>query len=117
MPFELGLAVAWSKLHPQLHTWIPFESVSYRAQRSLSDLAGSDFNIHRDEPRGVMSGLCSAFVRKEKRPTVPQMMRHYEIVTATLPSILRSCGDDQIYSARIFAEIVLAAQNSRTIKG
>lgn len=46
MPFELGLAVAWEKLNPGKHTWFVFEGVNYRILKSLSDLNGSDPQIH-----------------------------------------------------------------------
>ena len=112
MPFELGLAVAWSKLHPQLHTYIPFETVHRRAQKSLSDMAGSDFNIHDGTATGVMRELCSAFVREGNRPDVPTMMRQFAIVEKAVPAIIRQAGANSIYEARVFADLVLAAKKS-----
>jgi len=109
MPFELGLAVAWSKLHPLRHTYIAFESVNRRAQKSLSDMAGSDFNIHDGTPQGIMRELCSAFVRQNKRPEVPAMMRQYKAVQAAIPDIMKQTGAKSIYEARVFTDLVLAA--------
>lgn len=37
MPFELGLVVAWEKLHPGEHVWFVFESKKRRLLKSLSD--------------------------------------------------------------------------------
>ncbi len=92
MPFELGMAVAWAKLYPERHTYIVLESVSRRAQKSLSDMAGSDFNIHAGTPEGVMRELCNAFVRQRERPSVPAMLRHYEMVLKIIPTMMRSNG-------------------------
>ena len=46
MPFELGLAVAWQRFREPTHTWCVFESRSWRAGKSLSDLSGTDVYIH-----------------------------------------------------------------------
>ena len=71
MPFELGLAVSWARLHPWRHTWFVFESETRRAQKSISDLNGTDLNIHDGTIEGVMRELCNAFVRTSQHPTVP----------------------------------------------
>src|ERR1035441_3521420 len=42
MPFELGLAVAWSEINPNEHTWFVCETKERRALKSLSDLNGTD---------------------------------------------------------------------------
>jgi hypothetical protein len=62
MPLELGLAIAWAKLNPNRHTWFVCESVNRRAQKSVSDLSGTDFNIHDGTAEGVMRELTNAFV-------------------------------------------------------
>jgi hypothetical protein len=113
MPFELGLAVAWSKIAPTSHTYITFEAVQRRAQKSLSDMAGSDFNIHDNSPEGVMRELCSAFSRQGARPTVPDMMRSYETVLAAIPEILKSNGAKSIFEGRMFDDLVLLARAIR----
>jgi hypothetical protein len=58
MPFELGLTVAWAKLYPNQHTWFVCETERYRVDRSLSDLGGTDPNIHDGTIAGVMRELC-----------------------------------------------------------
>src|SRR5271166_31269 len=78
MPFELGLAVTWAKLDPHQHSWFVFETRERRVQKSLSDLNGTDPNIHDGTVEGVMREICSAFVRTTAaRPTVPEMMQIY----------------------------------------
>jgi len=106
MPFELGLAVAWTKLHPERHTFIAMESLRGRAGKSLSDMAQTDFNIHGGTAKGVMRELCNAFVRQRRRPSVPDMMRRYEAVRQFLPRLRRRTGLRTLYEARAFEELV-----------
>lgn len=92
MPFELGLAIAWSKIEPARHTWFVTESVDRRIQKSLSDLNGTDPNVHYGSPEGVMRELCNAFVRREQRPRVPQMMESYRELMRIVPKIKENTG-------------------------
>ena len=69
MPFELGLAIAWQKLGPRDHTWFVFEAMQRRAEKSLSDLSGTDVYIHHGKVHGVFTELCNAFVRLKSQPT------------------------------------------------
>lgn len=79
---RLSLAVSWASLSHHPHTWFVFETQIRRVQKSLSDLDGSDPNIHNGTVKGVMRELCNAFVRSEAlRPTVPEMMRTYRRVS------------------------------------
>jgi hypothetical protein len=106
MPFELGMAVAWAKLHPERHTYIACESVNRRAQKSLSDMGGTDFNIHSGTPRGVMRELCNAFVRQREKPTVPGMMKRYEMVRKLIPKMMQQNGAETLFEARAFEDLV-----------
>ena len=58
MPFELGLAVALSRMNPSYRFFI-FEAKRYRLSKTLSDLAGHDPEIHSGTPRGVLEGLLN----------------------------------------------------------
>ena len=88
MPFELGLAVTWAKLTPRNHSWFVFETRARRAQKSLSDLDGSDPHIHDGTVEGVMREVCNAFVRtRSARPTIPEMMRTYRGLSRNLNAI------------------------------
>ncbi len=109
MPFELGLAIAWSKLNSTRHTWFVSESVERRAQKSLSDLNGTDLNIHDGSPKGVMRELCNAFVRRENRPRVPQMMNSYRALRRVRPTIKQNSGTDNVFTATMFEELITTA--------
>jgi hypothetical protein len=73
MPFELGLAVTWQKLNPSMHSWFAFEARDYRLQKSLSDLNGTDPQIHRGRASRVLRELSNIFRRTKDQPTAPEM--------------------------------------------
>jgi hypothetical protein len=109
MPFELGLAIAWAKLNPSKHKWFVCESLERRAQKSLSDLNGTDFNIHDGSPEGVMRELRNAFIRRENSPTVPKMMRSYRELRKLLPTLQRNAATDTVFTAGMFEDIATTA--------
>jgi hypothetical protein len=92
MPFELGMAVSWQKLTRANHTWFVFEAVRRRAEKSLSDISGTDVYIHNGNVRGVFTQLCNAFVRLKSQPTTQEMEQIYlrlHSVNRTLPRFNR----------------------------
>jgi hypothetical protein len=107
MPFELGLAVAWEKTGQQ-HVWFVMEAVNRRLAKSLSDLNGTDPNIHDGTIQGVFREMGNAFVRRGGA-TVPQMWRLYREVRKQIPGILRRCGTQSVFETRAFEEISYAA--------
>jgi hypothetical protein len=92
MPFELGLAVAWQKIGRQRHTWFVFGSKLRRAEKSLSDLGGTDVYIHNGTVRGVLRELCNAFVRIARQPTVGQMAAIHRGLVEVLPTLEKQSG-------------------------
>jgi hypothetical protein len=113
MPMELGMAVAWAKLNPSEHTWFVFESMERRAQKSISDLNGTDCNIHGGTEEGVMRELCNAFVRRNRRTTVPGMLRIYREVKKRVPALMRTSGAASVFEPRIFDDLLIAAAQAR----
>jgi len=116
MPFELGLAVSWAKLHPEQHTWFVFESQNRRAQKSISDLNGTDLNIHDGTVEGVMRELCNAFVRRDQRPSVPEMLADYRELRRSLPRVLNRSGAKSVFEARAFDDLCAAASLIRLLR-
>ncbi len=108
MPFELGLAVAWAKEHPQ-HQWFVFESKRRRLNKSLSDLDGTDAYIHDAAVRGVMREVCNAFVRPGSQPTVPEMMKVYHELRRNAPGVMSKAGGRSMFTARVFSDLCLGA--------
>jgi hypothetical protein len=111
MPFELGLTVTWAKLNPAQHSWFVFEARPRRVQKSLSDLDGSDPNIHDGTVEGVMREICNAFVRsRAARPAVPEIMRTYRGLSSKLNEIIAAAGARSVFEARIFDDLCFAAK-------
>ena len=105
MPLELGMAIAWAELNPDLHTWFVWESEPYRIQRSTSDLNGTDANIHQGTVQGLLSGLRSSFWR-ENAPSVQEMLGVHGYVEAILALvILPKAGTRDLYTNGVFAEL------------
>jgi hypothetical protein len=110
MPCELGMTITWQKLNPSRHTWFVFESRHRRLQKSLSDLDGTDPNIHGATVEGVMRELCNAFVRRGPHPGVPEMMRTYRRVSGLLDGVLKTAGTDNPFEARVFKDLCFVAR-------
>lgn len=113
MPCELGLTITWEKLNPDRHTWFVFESRVRRLQKSLSDLDGTDPNIHGGTVEGIMRELCNAFIRRRgSQPSVPEMMRTYRKTMRQLDDILRNAGTHNLFEARIFEDLCFIAKTN-----
>jgi hypothetical protein len=107
MPFELGLSVLHASRNRRNHTWFLFESVSWRIQKSLSDLNGTDPYIHDGTVDGVFRELAKAFVRADRRPSVKQMQFLYERLTLTMPRFLTDAAATDPFNARVFQDMVV----------
>jgi hypothetical protein len=110
MPFELGLAVSWQKLKRASHTWFVFEAIARRAEKSLSDLSGTDVYIHNGNPRGVFTQLSNAFTRLKSQPTTQDMEKIYLRLRDLLPQLQKQTGAASPFEARIFQDLVVAAR-------
>jgi hypothetical protein len=113
MPLELGMAVAWAKLNPKEHDWFVFESQERRAQKSISDLNGTDCNIHEGNEEGVMRELCNAFVRRKTRVSVPEMLELHTELKKQVPDLIRRSGAASVFEPRIFEDLLIAAAGLR----
>ena len=106
MPCELGMTITWQKLNTNRHTWFVFESHHRRLQKSLSDLDGTDANIHGGTVAGVMRELCNAFVRpREPGPSVPERMRAYRQTVRQLDAVFKRAGAASVFEARVFEDL------------
>ena len=113
MPMELGMSVAWAKLNPKEHTWFVFESRERRAQKSISDLNGTDCNIHGGTEEGVMRELCNAFVRRKRGVTVPEMLEIHRELKKQVPELIHRSGAASVFEARTFNDLIFAATELR----
>lgn len=115
MPVELGMTIAWQKLHPSLHDWFVWESEPYRLQRSASDLNGTDAYIHNATAEGVLRELCNAF-RSNRTPTVPQMLDRYRFVDNNFSAILLRNGTRNAFDRSVFRELCWLSSNLATLR-
>lgn len=112
MPFELGLAVEWQRLNPLRHTWFVFEERPYRILKSLSDLNGSDPQIHAGRVSDVMRELRNIFRRTRNQPTVPEMMSTFHTISRRSRSILTAAGATDLFEARVFEDLCYEARGA-----
>jgi len=110
MPFELGLVVAWEKIHPGEHDWFVLETKNQRLQKSLSDLGGTDAYVHDGKPIGIFRELCNALVRTQRAPDVAEMAGIHRRLSKAVPGILRRAAAKSLFEARVFKDLVFTAQ-------
>lgn len=116
MPCELGMTITWQQLNPVRQTWFVFEAQNRRIQKSLSDLDGTDANIHGGTMEGVMRELCNAFVRRGPQPGVPQMLRPYRRVRPQVGDVMRVAGAHSVFDAYLRIYALLLAQSLKKWK-
>jgi hypothetical protein len=111
MPFELGLAVAWSKMGPAAgHTWFVFETRNRRLHKSLSDLDGTDIYIHDGSPEGVLRELGNALLRTDRQPTLIQLQAVFIDLKRACPTLRRNRGSRSLFTPAIFKDLVVLAR-------
>ncbi len=110
MPFELGLAVAWQWSGDPGHTWYVFERNGRRAEKSLSDLKGTEIYAHGGRPRGVLQELTNVLVREPHRPTVKELEGILEDLQETAVKLKSELRTQSLFRARAFGDLVLAAR-------
>jgi hypothetical protein len=109
MPFELGLAVSHAKSSART-TWFVLEAKAHRLSKSLSDLAGTDPYIHGGKPHGVFREICNCLVREQRQPAVAEIATIYRGLKKIVPAILVGAGSQSLFAARVFHDLILAAQ-------
>ena len=111
MPFEVGLAVATARWRPA-HQWFLLEARPFRVQQTLSDLGGTDAYIHGDGPRQLLIALTDALVRVAKQPTLAELYRTFQLLSAEAIGIRRNYGT--LFGARAFKDLVVVAVDFAT---
>ena len=109
MPVELGLALYRSHITRGKHRVYVFESKTYRAQRSTSDINGIDPQIHNGTAKGVMAGLRNIFRQPGNVTTVPEMLISYRAVRKRLPELRQNAGGKSLFQASVFQDLIAFA--------
>jgi hypothetical protein len=112
MPFELGLAVALQQTSRRRHEWFVFEGKAHRLSKSLSDLGGTDEHVHGGTPHGVLRALTDALARVRPRPTLSELEQIHTDLVKAAAAIKESLGEESLYRARAFNDLVVAARLS-----
>lgn len=109
MPFELGLVVGLQRRWDPSHRWYVFEAMRHRPEKSLSDLKGTEFYIHRGQPLGVLQQLTNVLIRRRHQPTVRQL----EAILLELKEVAvrtkRELRIKSLFEPRAFEDLVAAA--------
>lgn len=111
MPFELGLAIAHSRLSGN-HQWFVFDTVPRRLDKALSDLTGFRARVHDRTPRGLLVALMNALTREKHRPTIDDLLNVYTDVAKRARRLRTELGTTDLFDNRPFAELVIAASIS-----
>jgi len=109
MPFELGLAVAWQWIAEPSHSWYVFEANGRRAEKSLSDLKGTEIYAHGNRPRGVFRELTDVLVNEPHQPTVRDLEAIYRGLRKYAVEIKEKLRRKSLFHARPFRDLVIRA--------
>lgn len=109
MPFELGLAVAWQWIGDPRHNWYVFEANGRRAEKSLSDLKGTEIYAHGGRPRGVFRELTDVLVNEPHQPTVRDLEAIFNDLRKEAVTIKKELRRKSLFHARPFRELFIRA--------
>lgn len=112
MPFELGLAVALTKIVDRSHHWIVLEEVPHRLTKSLSDLNGTDPLIHHGNSDGILRVLSNALYRNSGSPSFSELQTIHHDLRKAESNFRAESRVGNAFEARTFKSLVLAAQSS-----
>jgi hypothetical protein len=110
MPFELGLVVALQRTWDRSHRWYVFEAKAHRAEKSLSDLKGTEVHIHRGRSRGVLQELTNVLIRRRHQPTVRELEAILRDLSEVAVRIQIEMRMTSLFETRAFVDLVAAAK-------
>ncbi len=115
MPFELGLAVAVALSSNRRHRWFVLEQVVHRAPKSLSDISGTNIQIHDGSAPSVLKAVSNALSRQGRRPTLSQLRAIYADVAVKAQRLKSQDGWQSIFLSAPFKDLrILAAASAAT---
>lgn len=109
MPFELGLVVALQKRWAPSHRWYVFEAKAHRAEKSLSDLKGTEIFIHGGRPLGVLRELTNLLIGRRPQPNVTELKAILSKLQEAANGIKREQRIKSLFEPRAFVDLVNAA--------
>jgi hypothetical protein len=109
MPFELGLVVALQTGWQPTHQWYVFEAKAHRAEKSLSDLKGTEIHIHRGRPLGVLQAISNVLIRRRHQRSIPELQAIFRELKEVAIAEKRETRIESLYEPRPFVDLVAAA--------
>jgi len=109
MPFELGLVVGLQRRWNPSHRRYVFEAKAHRAEKSLSDLKGTEVYIHRGQPLGVLQQLTNVLIRRRHQPTVRELEAIFRDLKEVAVRTKRELRIKSLFEPRAFEDMVAAA--------
>jgi hypothetical protein len=111
MPFELGMAVAEDVDCKQRHRWYIFVPELKIYKEALSDLDGSDVQIHGGSPARVFGRLLNCFERQNSITSIEPMQRVFRNLKNAVPLLLEQTGAEPVFDASVFRQLCTLASN------
>jgi hypothetical protein len=107
MPFELGLAMAFSRV--QGHRVFVLEERPFRLQATLSDLNGYDPYLHNGTQQGMLRCLLDCFAAPGKAPSSTLLTRLTRRLTRVVEKLEREHGVSSPFYPVLFRQTTDAA--------
>jgi hypothetical protein len=113
MPFELGLAVAFSHLDLK-HEFFIFEEKRFRLLTTLSDLSGYDAEIHGGTAEGILGAVMNCLGRRGRPLPADALLRHAKDVARAARKLERSHLAHTLFARETFLALATAsAENAK----
>jgi len=111
MPFELGLVVALQRkwMRMRSHQWYVFEAKAHRAEKSLSDIKGTEIFIHDGTPLGVLRQLANLLIRRQQQPTLVELQAILLELNKAAVRTQKELHVKSLFEPRVFVDLVNAA--------
>lgn len=107
MPFELGVAVALSRLRD--HDCIVLDTVQHRLDKALSDIRGIDPYIYDGTPNGIFRALSNVFFRSGFSPRLAHFTRVFNRLKREVTRMKKREGYVSLFEAAPFHQVRLLA--------
>ena len=86
-----------------------FEANGRRAEKSLSDIKGTEIYAHVGRPRGVFRELTDVLVNEPHQPTVRDLEAIFNDLRKEAVTIKKELRRKSLFHARPFRELVIRA--------
>ena len=107
MPFELGIAVAFSRVSG--NHYVVMDTIPYRLDKALSDLRGVDPEVFDGTPEGVFRAISNVLYREEFQPSIENFNQLFQELRMRDVILKNQHGFGSLFAARPFNDLRLLA--------